>query len=477
MVVHVVTGGQYGFHRDELAVLDDARQLAWGYVAYPPVTPFFARISLALFGTSLAGFRLFAALAEAAAVVLTGLMARSLGGCRKAQLLAATAAIPFCLVGGAMMQYVSFDYLSWVLAAYFAVRLLQSEDPRWWLAIGCSVGFGLMSKYSMAFFAVCIILALLTTGARRFLKTRWFWLGIAVAFLIFLPNLIWQAQHGFISLEFLRHIHARDVRIGRTKNFLPDQLKFTLFGFALVVAGLYFYLFSQPGRRFRPIAWMYLLPLVIFVVARGRGYYLAGAYPMLYAAGAIWLERWSEQDTKRWKSMLMGALWTALFADIVLVSAIALPISPVNSRLWQFASHINGDLREEIGWPELVRSIAKVRDALPASGREGLGVMAANYGEAGAIDLYGPQYGLPRAISGINSYWYRGYGDPPPQTLIVVGFSSQFLAKTFEQCELAARTENRFGVHNEESEHPEIYVCRGLRQSWPEFWKDFRYYG
>jgi 4-amino-4-deoxy-L-arabinose transferase-like glycosyltransferase len=246
VVAHLVWGGRYGFHRDELAVLDDARHLAWGYVAYPPVTPFFARISLALFGSSLAGFRFFAALAEALAVVVTGLMARSMGGGRKAQLLAALAAIPFCLAGGALMQYVSFDYLSWVLAAYFVVRLIESEDPRWWLAIGCAVGFGLMSKYSMAFFAACIILALLTTGARRFLKTRWFWLGVAVAFFIFLPNLIWQAQHGFISLDFLRHIHARDVRIGRTKDFLPDQLKLTLFGFALVLAGLYFCLSLNP---------------------------------------------------------------------------------------------------------------------------------------------------------------------------------------------------------------------------------------
>jgi hypothetical protein len=198
---------------------------------------------------------------------------------------------------------------------------------------------------------------------------------------------------------------------------------------------------------------------------------------MLYAAGAVWLERWSEQKIERRRSVAVAALCVALLADILLVGAIALPISHINSRWWQFASRINGDLREEIGWPELVQSIAKVRDGLPASDRERLGILAANYGEAGAVNLYGPQYGLPGAISGINSYWYRGYGDPPPQTLIVLGFSEQFLSKTFENCELAGRKWNRFGVQNEESEHPEIYVCTGLRQSWPEFWKDFQYFG
>src|SRR6266478_952772 len=137
LLLHMLTGGRYGFHRDELATLDDARHLAWGYVAYPPVTPFFARVSLTLFGTSLVGFRFFAAIAQALAVVLTGLMARELGGGRGAQLVAAVAAIPFCLAGGALMQYVSFDYLFWVLTAYFVVRLLASENPRWWLAIGC----------------------------------------------------------------------------------------------------------------------------------------------------------------------------------------------------------------------------------------------------------------------------------------------------------------------------------------------------
>ncbi len=478
VIVHIITGRNYGFHRDELATLEDARHLAWGYVAYPPVTPFFGRLSLLLFGTSLAGFRLFAALAEAAAVVLTGLMAREMGGRRGAQLIAAIAAVPFCLGGGALMQYVSFDYLAWVATAYFFIRLLRTENPRWWLAIGAAIGFGLMSKYSIVFFVAGMLVGMALTDARRYFLSKWFWYGVAVAFIIFLPNVIWQAQHSFISLDFLKHIHARDIRVGRTDNFIPEQRNFLLLAVPLFVAGLYFYLIAPAGKRFRAVVWMYIVPLVLFIIAKGRSYYLAAAYPMMFAAGSVWGEHWLAGMKRVWANVVRVLAWLALLTDIAIVASITLPISPVNSKHWNVASKINGDLVEEIGWPELVQTVAQIRDSLPAEDRARLGVLAGNYGEAGALNLYGPNYGLPTAISGINSFWQRGYGDPPPETLIVVGISSDFLQRNFESCQLAAHVWNRYGVQNEETkDHPDIYVCRGLRQSWPAFWKDFRYYG
>ena len=478
VVIHVATGGRYGFHRDELATLDDARHLAWGYVAYPPITPFFGRISLTLFGTSLAGFRFFAAVAQAIAVLLTGLMARELGGGRGAQLVAAAAAVPFCLAGGAVMQYVSFDYLCWVLTAYFVVRLLRSEDPRWWLAIGSAIGLGMMTKYTMGFFALAIVAGVLLTDARKYLASKWLWYGVAASLVVFLPNLIWQAQHHFISLDFLRDIHARDIRIGRTKDFLPDQLKLTLFGLPLALAGLYYCLIASAGRRFRMLGWMYAVPLLLFVIAKGRAYYLAGAYPMLYAAGSVWGEQRLKAMDRTWAGCIRAFAWTALAADIILLGVIAMPSAPVHSPLWTFASKNNGDLVEELGWPELTQVVAQIRDSPPSEDRARVGILAGNYGEAGAINLYGPSYGLPTAISGINSFWQRGYGDPPPETLIVVGISHGFLERNFSHCEIAGHTPNPYGIKNEEtSDHPDIYVCRGMYQSWPEFWKDFRYYG
>ena len=477
VVIHIITGNRYGFQRDELATLDDARHLAWGYPAYPPVTPFFGRISLILFGTSIVGFRFFAAVAQAVGLLLTGLMARELGGRRGAQLVAAVAAIPFALGGGALMQYVSFDYICWVLTAYFLVRLLKSEDPRWWAAIGAGIGFGMLSKYTIGFFVLSIVAGVLLTDTRRFLRSKWLWAGVAISLVIFLPNLLWQVQHNLVSLDFLKHIHARDIREGRTQHFLPEQLALTFLRFPLAVAGLYFY-FSRDGRRFRMLGWMYLITLLLFTIAKGRWYYMGPAYPMLYAAGAVWGEHWLASMQRTRAMTVRWTVWTALTVDVLFTIAFWLPTAPVTSGWWKISNAVQGDYREEMGWPELVQEVAKIRDTLTPEERAHLGIIGTNYGEAGAVNLYGPQYGLPRAISGINYFWQRGYGDPAPQTLIVIGLDQDEVAEHFESCRLAGHTWNRYGVKNEETEdHPDIFVCGPPKQGWPTFWKHFRYYG
>ena len=475
ILIHLLTGNRYGFHRDELAILDDARHLAWGYVVYPPITPLFGRLALALFGTSLVGFRLFAALVQALAVLLTGLMARELGGKRNAQLLAACAAVPFCLGAGALMQYISFDYICWVLTAYFMTRLLRTNDPRWLLAVGAAIGFGMLSKYTMAFFVCGVVGGILLTDARRFLTTKWFWRGYGLAVLIFLPNFIWQVRHHFISLDFLRFLHARDVAAGLTADFLPDQFLQTLLAVPLWLSGLGFYFVSSKGWRFRALGWMYIIPLVIFLMAKGRGYYLAPAYPMLYAAGAVVCEDFFVSAKPTLIQILRPTLWAALLISILGAMAIALPIAPVNSRWWYAASEIDTALPEEVGWPEFVATIAQIRDSLPAEQRAYVGVLAGNYGEVGAINLYGPKFGLPPVISGVNSSWERGYGNPPPETLIIVGFYKEFVDDRFASCRLAARVWNYYGIENEETfEHPDIFVCGPPLKGWPEFWKDFQ---
>src|SRR5229473_1615859 len=225
-VLHVATNGRYGFHRDELQTLDDARHLDWGFVAYPPITPLIGRLELILFGTSLIGFRVFSAVAVSMIMVLAGLIAKELGGSRHIQLLAAVAAgiSPISLVQGAVFQYVSFDYLCGVTVAYLLVRLLKSEDPRWWVPIGAILGIGMETRYTMGFLALGIAGAVLLTPARRFLRSGWLWVGVAISIFVFLPNLIWQVQHHFISLDFLSHLHARDMRQGRYQGFFPEQL-------------------------------------------------------------------------------------------------------------------------------------------------------------------------------------------------------------------------------------------------------------
>jgi hypothetical protein len=478
VMAHLLTGGRYGFHRDELATLDDARHLAWGYVAYPPVTPFFGWLSLHLFGTSLAGFRFFASLANAIAVVLTGLIARELGGGRGAQLLAACASVPFALAAGALMQYVSFDYLAWVAVAYFVARLCRSGDPRWWLAIGAAIGFGMLSKYSMPFLVAGLAVGFFTSGLRRQLGSKWLWLGAGLALLLFLPNFLWQWRHDFISLAFLQYIHARDIRIGRTSSFLPDQLEITLLALPLALAGIYFYFFTERGRRFRVLGWMFLVPLVLFLVAKGRGYYLAPVYPMLYAGGAVLGESWLQRCGRGWRVAATSLAFVALLLDSALVASVVLPIAPVNSPWWHKMVQHNGDLREEIGWQELAENVARIRDSLSPEDRARVKIFCGNYGEAGAINLYGPRHGLPPAICAVNSFWERGYGHPPPQLLIVLGRSAKNLEGRFDSVELVGHITNREGVANEETtDHPDIFLCRHFRRSWPEVWKKIRGFG
>jgi len=482
LVLHTLTNGQYGFHRDELATVDDARYLAWGYVAYPPVTPFIARVALELFGPSLVGVRFFCALAMSVALVLTGLMARELGGSRPAQIVAALAAAiaPAALSEGNFFQYISFDYLWWVLIAYLMLRLLNSEDPRWWLGIGAVIGLGMMTKYTMAFFTAGVVAGVVLTSNRRYLASPWLWGGVALALLVFLPNMIWQAQHNFISLDFLSSIHARDVRIGRTGSYLVEQLFLAanLFTIPLWVTGLYFYFVAPAGRRYRPLGWMAVVPFVLFLVTQGRGYYSAPAYSMLIAAGAVVGEQWLASLSAGKARLVRGITYGALAVGGSLMAAVTLPLAPINSPWWDVASTVNDGFKESVGWPELAETIAGIYASLPAEENAQAGILAGNYGEAGAINLYGPAYGLPEAISGINSYWLRGYGDPPPQTLVVVGYTHDDTERMFEACDLAGQNTNRYGVKNEEMrDHPDIFVCRRPRLPWPDFWKRIRTFG
>ena len=477
-LLHLLTNGRYGFHRDELQFLSDARHLDWGFVAYPPLTPFLERIGMAVFGLSLVGLRLFSVVSQALAILVTGLMARELGGGRLAQVATAlsVALSPLPLFEGTEFQYTTFDYLWWVLIAYFTIRLLKTENPRWWLAIGAAMGLGLLTKYAIAFFIAGILGGVLLTRERRFLGNAWFWGGMALAVAIFLPNLVWQARHGFISLHFLQHIHTRDVGQGRTDGFLRDQflIRTNLFAAPLWIAGLLSFL---RDRRYRLLAWMYLIPLALFIVAKGRGYYLAAAYPMLMAMGAVAGERWTASLGRLPRRTLEAVFFQGLVVIGLYACAIVLPLAS-GGWLKDFALRRNGDLREEIGWDELVKTVAGIRDSLPPDQRANVGVLAGNYGEQGAIEILGPAYHLPTPISGTNSAWLRGYPVPPPSTLIVLGLSSKYANRTLTGCRVAGHNGNLLGVGNEEShDHPDIFVCGPPRQPWPEFWKKYQDFG
>ncbi|HVO41526.1 MAG TPA: glycosyltransferase family 39 protein [Aggregatilineales bacterium] len=482
ILLQVFTNGQYGFHQDELITLDAARHLAWGYVAYPPVTPFIARVALSLFGPSLIGLRFSAVLAEGMVMLLAGLMIRDLGGSRWAQILGAVAVAttPNSIIQAGLFQYETLDYLCWVLVAFAVIRLLKSENPRWWLGIGAAMGLGMMTKYTIAFLIAGVVAGCLATRNRRYLASPWLWGGAVLAFLIWLPNLLWQVQNHWITLYFLGSIHTRDMLAGKGSTFLIDQIKFNfnpvmLF---LVIAGLYYFFFAPTGQRYRMIGWMYVVPFILYVLVQANSYYLAPAYPMLAAGGAVWWEgRLSRMADKRRARLWRRTTW-AIFALVAALLLIALlPIAPLGSAGWDRLSKVNVELKAEVGWPELVQQVAKVYNALPDSDKARAGILAGSSGEIGSIALYGPAYGLPRPISGFDSFWQYGYGDPPPQTLIVLGFPTDFLAN-FQDCTMMAPITTPFNIQNEETaNHWAIYVCHNLRQPWPDFWKNFQYFG
>ncbi|HXT23880.1 MAG TPA: glycosyltransferase family 39 protein [Candidatus Eisenbacteria bacterium] len=495
VLFHVFTNGQYGFHRDELQTLDDARHLEGGFVAYPPIAPLIGRLELTLFGTSLIGFRVFAAVAVSGVMVLAGLIGKELGGTRQTQVLAAVAAgiSPVSLTQGAVFQYVSLDYLWGVATTYFLVRLAKSDDPRWWPAVGATLGLGMETRYTAGFLALGMVGAVLLTPIRRHLLSGWLWAGVAFSILIFLPNLVWQGRHHFISLDFLSHLHARDLRQGRYKDFYIGQLLVCLNFVTVPLAflGLGFY-FRRPvpalplenpdltneGLRLRLLGWTFLLTFLLFAIAGSRSYYTAPLYPMLVAGGSVMFGIWARRRQPRSARLANGLQWSALLAAGVCFSLLLLPVAPIGSRVWRVTAKLHDQFREEIGWPELAQSVAAVYNALPPEERARTGILAGNYGEGGALNLYGPALGLPHTMSLTNSFWYRGYDPRLPQTVILTGFDREEAEKVFASCVLAGNNGNPWGVDNEESrEHPDILVCRNLKPSWPQYWATHRRFG
>ncbi len=477
-IVHIATNGRYGFHRDELQFLSDARHLDWGYVSYPPLTPLIERISLGLFGLSMIGLRMFSVIGQAIVIVVSGLMARDLGGNRLAQVATALAVAlsPLFIFEATEFQYTSFAFLWWVLVAWFTIRLLKTEDPRWWLGIGAALGLALLTKYSVVFFIAGILVGMAFSPARRYFASKWFWAGVALALVIFSPNILWLIRHNFISYTFLQHIHTRDVGEGRADGFLSGQFRAcaNLFSAPVWLIGLYAFL---RDRRYRMIAFMYLVPLLVFWLDKGRFYYVAEAYPMLIAIGAVTCEGWLTRIPTWTQRTVEAVFFAGLFTFGAYFFAGWVPLAS-SGPLRDFALMHSGDLREEIGWDELVKTVAGIRDSLPPDQQSSLGITTGNYGEYGAVEILGSAYGLPAPIGTTNSEWLRGYPTSALTTFIVLGITREEADSIFTGCRLAGHNGNSYGIKNEESQdHPDIFVCGPPRKPWSEVWKNHQSFG
>ena len=249
------------------------------------------------------------------------------------------------------------------------------------------------------------------------------------------------------------------------------------FSLPLWTVGLSLCLFSASMKRFRALAWMFIVTFLLFLLNRGRAYYVAPAYVMLLAAGCVGFENWLETRVEKTRQLGFGLLWSAQVIGSLIAIILMKPIAPINSPLWEITSSINEDVVEMVGWQDLTAQVAEIYQSLPEEERARTAILTGNYGEAGALDLYGVEYGLPRAISGSNSLWYRGYGEPDPEAVIVVGFESSQAANFFKSCEFHGRVKNRYGVKNEETTyHTALFVCREPRQTWSDMWQDMKWY-
>ena len=473
-LVELAVSSRYGFHRDELYFLACAHHLAWGYVDQPPFVPAVAWLSTHVLGTSPTSLRVVPALACGGAVVLTGLTARELGGGRKAQTLAALAAAtsPQLLGSFHLLSTAAFDDLFWCAATLVVVRLLRTGQGPLWLALGGIVGVGLLNKWNIGFLVLALVVAFVVTGRGTMLLGRWQLAGACSALVLWLPNLVWNAQHRWAEIAMTQSLHAENGGLGAVVGFIPSQV--LVVGPVLVVfwvAGLR-HLWKAPA--WRPLAVAYLVLLGIFTVSGGKPYYLAGMYFVLFAAGGVWAERRLDARTPR--RGVRG--WVALMVvGAVLSLPLTLPVLPEStlpSGSWE--SGINKDLSATVGWRDLVDQVAQTERALPPAQRAHVVILAGDYGAAGALDLWGPAEGLPMAISGHNTYWWWGpAGARDGATTIAVDLPRSFLRTFFAQVRPAGSVRTPHGVWTEERDDP-IWVCQGQTRSWTQVWPSLRHY-
>jgi hypothetical protein len=465
LVLLMAVSTRYGWHRDELYFVACGRKLAWGYVDQPSFTPLVARVSQALFGTSLAGLRLWPALALVVVVLLTALMARELGGGRFAQGLAALAAgiCPLFLGEGHLLATATFDLLFWTAITYMVVTLLHTGDQRLWLVAGALAGIGLHNKHSVVFLLAGLFAGLaLTQAGRRQLASPWPWVGVCLAAVIWLPNVLWHARHDwpvFDMLDSLREEGGAEARV----LFIPSQLFVLATLAALWIPGLLWLLRDPAARAWRCLGVTYVALVALFVVTGGKPYYAAGIYPVLLAAGAgVW-----ERGTHRRQALV----WVAAAA---IGMPLAIPVAPVSLAKHHPIEDLEKEFGSQLGWHDLVEQVA---DVAP-QGR--FTIFTGDYGAAGAIDLWGHEYGLPKPISGHNNYWIWGYDRAHDTgTTIAVGLGLGIprgsLADAFDSCRLVGRVSQPHGVLSEEAGAP-IYVCQGQRVPWSELWPTLQSY-
>lgn len=462
VALELAYAGRYGYHRDELYFLAAGRRLAWGFPDQPPLTPALARV---VSGGGLVGLRLLPALTAGAVVALTAVVAREMGGGRRAQILAAlsAAASTAYLAVHHLFGTTSLDLLFWAAALAVLARLFRTGDERLWLAFGAIVGVGLLNKHLLLFLGLGLAVGLLLPEQRRHLRSRYLWLGALLALVLVAPNLLWQAANDWPGRTMAASLAEEHGGPLDRLLFVPLQfLQNNPFTAPVWVAGLVWLLRDPAARPFRPLGVAYLAIIAALLVTAGQPYYPAGMYVALYAAGGIAVDRWL---ARRPAGAYRTVARTLVISGLVALP-IALPVLPPRGAEPVLAA-IQPDALETVGWPELVDTVAQVYDGLPEGEQATATILTRNYGQAGAIERFGD--GLPQPISGHNGYGLWGPGDAVEGTTIAVGVPREELDGLFGEVTQVATVDNDAGVENDEQGTP-VWVCRDQRRSWDEAW-------
>ena len=485
---HMATAKLYGFFIDELYFLASGQHLAWGYVDFPPLTAFQAWLTRALFGDSAFSIRLFPSLAGAGFVLIAGAIARELGGGRFAQFLAALVVLlaPGYLAFSSYLSMNAIEPLIWSGCALLVIRIVKRNDPRLWPWFGLLAGIGLLNKHTMLVFGFSIVTALLLTADRKLMFNRWFVLAGAIAVVVFLPNLIWEIRNHFPHLELLANIkrNGRDVQMNPIMFLLWDVLMANPVAAPLWMAGLVS-LFAGSLKRFRVLGLAWVIAYVVLILSHGRFYYLLPAFIMIIAAGAIAVERTTERAGRRWMRPAYASL---IVLAGLLIAPTAVPVlSPAAYERFTELTHIKQPrfehrattsmpqfFADRFGWQEMVETTARVYNSLPPEERAKTAIFGNDYGQSGAIDFYGPRYGLPKAIGGHLTNWYWGPRNYTGESMLVLGDDREGLSHWYEDVRPMAEIGDPRAMGQE---HFTLYLAqkpRGwttLKQIWPKLKK------
>jgi len=488
-LLHLYFNNRYGYFRDEFDYMSCGDHLAWGYVDQPPLIPFLTHISRALLGDSLRAIRFIPALASSLLVVQTGLIARELGGKRFALLLSAiTVAIaPQYLSNGSLLATNCLEPNLWMGCAYFAILAIKRDNPRYWLWVGVIAGIGMEEKYSIAFFILGIVVGLLLTEQRRICLNRWIWLGGLAACLIFLPNLLWNIHHHWPFLELMHNIRAegRDVVLPAGQYFFQQMLLVGPPSALIWIPGLFALFTWQRLKPYRVLGWSYLACYSVFFALHGKVYYLAPIYPMLLASGAVVVEFALSKPRLEW---LNPALATVFLAAGIYFAPIVVPVfSPEKfigyMRRLPFKlpvmehSHERAALpqwyADQFGWKEIVDETAVAWNQLNPTERQDCGIFAQDYGQAGAIDFLGRSYGLPKSLSGHQTWFLWGPRNYSGSCMIVLDDTKEKLEQLWSSVQyVGTSADNPYALEKQ----IDVFICHGPKferfsDLWPKLKK------